>query len=56
MFARKIWLAVALALVATPALAQTAENPRAAAEADRASHDAPGDSERASGPGTEVTG
>jgi F-type H+-transporting ATPase subunit b len=53
MFARRTWLALALALVATPALAQTAENPRAAAEADRASHDAAGDSERASGPGTE---
>ena len=53
LFGRRSWLAVALVLVATPAFAQSAENPRAAAEADRASHDAPGDSESASGPGTE---
>jgi F-type H+-transporting ATPase subunit b len=54
MFARKSWFIVVLALVATPALAQPAEHPTPPAEeANRATHEAAGDSERASGPGTE---
>ena len=62
MLARQSWLVAALtalaalaalALAATPAVAQPADNPRPAAEAGRAAAEAPGDSERASGPGTE---
>jgi F0F1-type ATP synthase membrane subunit b/b' len=49
-------LALAMALAATPAFAQAgaqAGDDKAAAEAERATRDAPGDSETASGPGTE---
>jgi F-type H+-transporting ATPase subunit b len=60
MFARPSWLVVVLALVATPAFAQPAENRPPAenpnppgAEAARVTHEAAGDSENASGPGTE---
>jgi F0F1-type ATP synthase membrane subunit b/b' len=56
MLARSSGLAIVLALAATPALAQPADNAapsRPAAEAERATHDAPGDSANATGPGTE---
>lgn len=54
MLARASWIAVVLALSAVPAVAQPAENPNPrAAEADRAAHDAAGDSESATGAGTE---
>ncbi len=53
MFGRTSWLVIVLALVATPALAQPADHPTPAEEANRATRAAPGDSERASGPGTE---
>jgi F-type H+-transporting ATPase subunit b len=52
--ANKAWLATVLALAATPAFAQSAEQPnRASAEADRASRAAAGDSATPSGPGSE---
>jgi F0F1-type ATP synthase membrane subunit b/b' len=54
MFARQSWLVAALALMAAPAFAQPTESPRPpAAEAERATREAAGDSERASGPGSE---
>jgi F-type H+-transporting ATPase subunit b len=60
MFARsapmltRLGLALVLSLAATPALAQTAPaGDKAAEEAERAGRSAPGDSESASGPGTE---
>ena len=48
----KAWLVAALALMAAPAFAQTAED-KGAAEAERASKEAAGDSATGAGPGTE---
>jgi F-type H+-transporting ATPase subunit b len=61
MLARQSWLVgilglgLGLALAPTPALAQTAErpSPTPAEEAGRATHEAAGDSDKASGPGSE---
>ncbi|HEU4731907.1 MAG TPA: hypothetical protein VFT22_28625 [Kofleriaceae bacterium] len=54
MFAKRSLLVLALAVLpAAPALAQPTDSPRPPAEAERATREAAGDSEKATGPGTE---